>query len=370
MRKQAAWISIFFTALAAMGQGSQGTSAKPGAGASSPSLQQKPAAAPAGPAATGQAAAPPTPPADPGAALPPDTPVITLDHACAPSFPESHSSGSECKTVFTKADFEKLVNSGRPSSAVPASTRATIVQNFTRFVILDEDALKQGLEKDPELQSALEAARIITIANTVQQRLSHKAQEVSQEQIDEYYKQHADEFQEVKAARIFIPKVAAGQTIDQAKAKALAEQLQKDAAAGKPLEDLEKQAYTELGLKQPPSTDMGAHRRNQFPAAQQEAIFALSPGQVTQVLEDPNAFYIYKAESKSTVAEANVSNEIKNDIAQKNFSEELKRIFEPVQVTLNPDYFNGMKTIDLNAGISGEADRRPMPSRTPQRPPQ
>jgi hypothetical protein len=314
------------------------------------------------------AAAPP----DPGASLPPDTPVITINNVCSPGLPGSSGasqSSSGCKTIITKAEFEKLVSAGNEQTTVPPATRTRIVQPFAQTLVLDATAEKRGVDKNPEVENFLKVTHMSALARALQQQLVKQAQQVTPEQIDEYYKQHQSDFEEAKISRLFIPKIAASENIDQAKAKALAEQLQKEAATGKDMQELEKQAYTDLGLKQtPPNSDMGVRRRNAFPPAHQEAVFGLSAGQVTPVLEDANAFYVYKVESKTTVPETNVSNEIKQSVAQKNFREELHSIFDSAETTLNPDYFDGMKTIDWNMGEEHEGRAAPPPPRAPGRP--
>lgn len=312
---------------------------------------------------------PPPAPPDPGASLPPETPVITLNNVCAPG------TTGDCKTVITKGEFEKLVTAGSNQTTVAPNLRARIVQPFAQTLVLDATAEKQGLDKQPDVENMLKVARMRALSQVLQQRLVKEAQQVTPEQMDEYYKQHQEDYQEAKIERLFIPKIASGQNIDQAKAKALAERLQKQAATAKSLDELEKQAYTEVGLsQQPPQVDMGVHRRNQLPPAHQEAIFALNPGQVTDVLEDPNAFYVYRVDSKTTVPESNLTNEIKGAITQKKYGDELHSIFNSVDATLNPDYFDGMKTIDWETGSQGERERpappqRSAPGRTPTTPP-
>ena len=344
--------------------------------------QQSPATKPVTPlqpaagtsAQTGaQQPAPPTTAAvDPGASLPPDTPVMTINNVCSADLSGSgsaQSSSSGCKTVITKAEFEKLVGAGSNQTALPPSTRTRVAQPFAQAVVFDAIAKKRGIDKDPEVANYLKVTQMSALAQALRQKLVQEAQQVTPEQIDAYYKQHQGDFEEAKVSRLFIPKIAASQNIDQAKAKTVAEQSQKDAAAGKSMQDLEKQAYTELSLQQtPPSIEMGVRRRNAFPPAHQEAVFSLSVDQVTPVLEDPNAFYVYKVESKTTVPETNVSTEIKNSIAQNNYREELHSIFDPAETTLNPDYFGGMKNIDWNAGVEGEGRSAPAPARAPGRP--
>ena len=319
-----------------------------------------------------QQPAPSTVAPDPGASLPPDTPVMTINNVCSADLSGSgpaQSSGSGCKTVITKAEFEKLVGAGSNQAALPPSARTRVAQPFAQAVVFDAIAKKRGIDKDPEVANYLKVTQMSALAQALRQKLVQEAQQVTPEQIDAYYKQHQGDFEEAKVSRLFIPKIAASQNIDQAKAKTVAEQLQKDAAAGKSMQDLEKQAYTELSLQQtPPSIEMGVRRRNAFPPAHQEAVFSLSVDQVTPVLEDPNAFYVYKVESKTTVPETNVSTEIKNSIAQNNYREELHSIFDPAETTLNPDYFGGMKNIDWNAGVEGEGRSAPAPARAPGRP--
>lgn len=335
----------------------QSTPVKPSATAPV-STEPKPASPqPAGPMA------PATPP-DPGANLSSDTPVITLNNVCAPG------TTGDCKTVITKGEFEKLMAAATAKASLTQAERKQIVQPFAQVVVLNATAEKQGLDKQPDVETMLKVARMSTLSKALIQRQIKEAQQVTPEQMDEYYKQHQNEYEEAKIERLLIPKIASGQNIDQAKAKALAERLQKQAATAKGLDELEKQAYTELGLKQqPPPVDMGVHRRNQLPPAHQEAVFALSPGQITDVLEDPNAFYVYRVDTKTTVPEANLTNEIKNAIAQKKYGDHMRSIFNSVDATLNPDYFEGMKTIDWEAGSPGERERptptRATPSRTP-----
>jgi hypothetical protein len=343
----------------------QSTPAKPGSTSSQPSGQSttqpsagSPTSLPPGPA----------PAVDPGASLPADTPVITLSNICA------KGAGAECKTVITKGEFEKLVTAGSARNSLSAPERTRIVQPFAQIVVLDVTAEKQGMDKQPDVENMLKVARMRALSQALQQQMIKDAQQVTPEQIDAYYKQHQDEFEEAKIERLFIPRIASGQNIDQAKAKALAERLQKEAATAKSFDDLEKQAYTELGLQQqtPPSVDMGVRRKTQLPPAQAEAIFSLTPGGVTPVLEDANAFYVYKVDSKTAVPSAGVSNEIKNAIVQKKYADELKGIFGSVEATLNPDYFGGMKTIDWNTGGEGERERpapRGAPTGTPRTPP-
>src|ERR1700727_3253038 len=64
----------------------------------------------------GQAAAPPAAAEKPlGAAVGPDDPVITLDGFCADSTPQ----GGACRTVITRAQFDRLVDALQPGMPLP-----------------------------------------------------------------------------------------------------------------------------------------------------------------------------------------------------------------------------------------------------------
>lgn len=336
------------------------SSAKPAQGATKPATPPPPE----GQVIAGGAKPAAPPPPDAGANLPATTPILTLNGLCSGG---PQPTGPNCKTVITKGEFERLVLAGSTQTTVPPQLRTRVLQQFAQAVVMDKTADARGLDKDPDVQAFLEASRMQVLMRAFNNKLVQQAQQVTPEQIDQYYQKNHGEFDEAKTKRLFIPKVSAAANIDAAKAREIAEKLQKDAAAGKDMDALEKQAYTELGLpaQQAPSTEMGVRRRRQFSEDQAEAVFKLEAGQVTPVLEDQNGLYVFKAESKNTVPLDQVRTEIKNDIARQNFDEEVKKIFDPVQATLDPDYFNGQKTLEWQAGRDSEQEREQQPRRQP-----
>jgi len=100
-----------------------------------------------------------------------------------------------------------------------------------------------------------------------------------------------------------------------------------------------------------------------LPKAQDDVVFALQPGQVSAVAEDPASFYIYKAESKDTVPLDSVRQEIKQRLAEEKYSNEMRSIFQGADAKLNPEYF-GTAHIDLGLpSPQGEPGERPRPVR-------
>ena len=102
----------------------------------------------------------------------------------------------------------------------------------------------------------------------------------------------------------------------------LAAGLRARAAKGEDPDKLQKEAYVAAGLPgNAPSTKMEKVRRTTLPANHQ-AVMDLKPGEVSEVISDPNSgHYIYKLVSKETLS----VDAVKTGDSQHNFQPTLSR---------------------------------------------
>ena len=361
-------ILILFASASAFPQTArQGSATKPAAPQTPPKTGPGSAAKPA----TGQApATQPTlqprqqqPAANP-ASVPADAPVITVTNVCDGTSPagESTSSaaGAGCTRTITKAEFEKIADAVN----APAQAHDRLAQGYVRLLIMSAAAEKRGLDKDPKMQTMMTLARLQAMAQELNQRLQKQASEVPPDEIEKYYREHAQDYEQVKVRRLVVPKSNAGKPLDEAKQKQLADALQKRAAAGEDFDKLQKEAFTSSGMEQtPPPTDLGQRRRGSLPKAQDDVVFGLQSGHVSAVAEDPMSFYIYKAESKDTQPLDSASQEIKQRLAEEKYSNDIRSILQGADAKLNPQYF-GTDHIDLGLPPpQGQPGERPRPVR-------
>lgn len=285
----------------------------------------------------------------------PSDPVITVKGACA----DPAKKGETCETVVTREQFEKLAEALQPNMAVPIKLR--LANAYSRLIGMSKEAEKRGLDKQPKFEANMGFARMQILSQQLTSALQEESQKVSDADMEKYYKEKIDTYQEATLQRLFVPrtkqltpppKAAAGVKKDKAteeaeqKAREQAGEvsLTKTAAAlraravkGESFDTLEKEAYLAAGLKgNPPSTKMEKVRPTTLPPAHHAAL-QLKPGEVTEVISDPTGHYIYKLVSKQTLALETVKPEIKNWIATQRFRDAMQEFQGTSQ--LNDAYF-------------------------------
>jgi bifunctional DNA-binding transcriptional regulator/antitoxin component of YhaV-PrlF toxin-antitoxin module len=322
--------------------------------------------------AYGQAAPSATPPAaTPSAAtdkapeikVGPDDAVITLKGFCA----DATQQGDACKTVISRAQFEKLAESLQPGMS-PA-IRRQLAAAYSRILRMSTVAEKRGLDKQPKFEEKMNYARMQVLSGELSSALQEEAGKVTDGDIDDYYKKNEASYEQATFARIFVPRAKqivnpvvrpkAGTKVG-AKASAtastnklpteaqkkaseeamtkLAAGLRARAAKGEDPDTLQKEAYVAAGLPgNAPSTKMEKVRRTTLPVNHQK-VMDLKPGEVSEVISDPNSgHYIYKLVSKETLSVDSVKPEIRSTISSQRYRDSMQNF--QGNVDLNDAYF-------------------------------
>src|ERR1700682_1579551 len=334
--------------------------------------------------AYGQAAQPATPPAaaspagakaEQSASAPaekapeikvgPDDTVITLKGFCA----DATQQGDACKTVITRAQFEQLAETLQPGMS-PA-IRRQLATAYSRMLRMSTAAENRGLDKPPKFDEMIYFARMQILSQELSRALQEESSKVSDGDIGDYYKKNEPSYEQATFARIFVPRAkqivnpvvkpkagakagatatptsSANKPPTEAQRKAseeamtkLAAGLRARAAKGEDPDKLQKEAYVAAGLPgSAPSTKMEKVRRTTLPANHQAAM-DLKPGEVSEVISDPNSgHYIYKLVRKETLSVSvdAVKTEIRNTISSQRYRDSMQGF--QGNVDLNDAYF-------------------------------
>ena len=347
--------------------------------------------------AYGQAAQPATPPAAgakaeqstsaapnkaPEVKVGPDDAVITLKGFCA----DAKLQGDACKTAITRAQFEKLVEALQPG--MPLNLRRQLATRYSQVLKMSAAAEKRGLDKGPTFEEKMYFARMQILSQELGRALQEDSNKVTDADIEDYYKKNEASYEQATFARIYIPrakqiapsaakpkadteagaKSAATANAQQApteeQKKAAAEAMKKvaadfrdRAAKGEDPDKLEEEAYAAAGLPgSAPNTKMEKLRRTALPASHQ-AVMELKPGEVSELISDPNSgYYIYKMVGKETLSVEAVKSDILKVISSQRYRDSMQS-------------FQG--NIDLNDAYFGPTQNPAMPPhRGPMPPPQ
>jgi bifunctional DNA-binding transcriptional regulator/antitoxin component of YhaV-PrlF toxin-antitoxin module len=236
---------------------------------------------------------------------------------------------------------------------------------------MSEAARKRGLENAPQYAEMLKFAKMSILAQLMQRQIQEDAAKISDNDVEKYYDEHAQDFEQYTVDRLFIPRNRQEQpdakdkdkdeekgeklSADEQKAKQeaekakmeegeqamdkLAEELRTRAAAGEDFVKLQKEAFDAAGMKiASPTVTLPKLRQTGLPAAH-SAVFGLKVGDVSQVIHDAGGQYIYKLEAKDQLSLEQVKEEIHSKLQNDRTRELMEKINGSYKVESNEAYF-------------------------------
>jgi hypothetical protein len=273
---------------------------------------------------------------------------------------------ADCKTVITRAEFEKIANGLSPN--VTPQLKRQLEQVLPRFMAMSDAAIAKGLDKSEQFKESIRIARMQILTNELQRTVQDEAEKIPPATIQQYYKENPEAYQQFSLDRLFIPrnkqpaaeakeegKEPAKLTDDQQKAKEaedkarqeqgeqelnkLADTLRARAAAGEDFIKLQKEAFEVAGNKvENPTVNLPKVRRTGLAPAH-AAVFDLKAGEVSQVISDNGGHYVYKVVSVEVLPLDQVETEIHNKLKQQRTKEMMDKYTNSFSVVANEDYF-------------------------------
>lgn len=307
------------------------------------------------------------PSAVPPSNLAPDAPVVTIDGLCGSdsysiaepgatsklarpadsksAVPQSTTGSAPaghagCRTIITRASFEKLASVVAPSQ--PPQAALQLARLYSQQLVFAHEARELGLDKDPQFDDILKFTYLQVLARAMNTRLQQQS-EIPDAEFEKYYKEHPEQFEEVALLQASIPKqkkhatqsgsapqAKVNNAADEAAMKSEAEKIHRQVLAGGDFEMLQDEAYEIAGDPDgAPDTDMGTHTRSELGKFQKE-IFALQPGQISELIEGPEAWHIFKVVSKQMRPQADARKFLNG--------QRVKAAIESLQNSVKPQY--------------------------------
>jgi parvulin-like peptidyl-prolyl isomerase len=296
----------------------------------------------------------------------PNDPVLTIKGFC----PDSKAQGDSCKTVITRAQFDKLVDALQPN--MPPAIRRNLANKYSIMLRMSTEAEKRGLDKQPKFDETMHFARIQILSGQLSHALQEDAGKISDSDLEDYYKNNQATFEQAKFAKLFVPhtkqipppaplkpgaKATAPVIPTEAQQKAGEEAMKKVSAElrarlvkGEDPDKLEKEAYVDAGLPgNPPKTEADKVRRTNLPPTH-KSVMDLKPGEVSEIIAEPSGYYIYKMINKDTLPLDAVKEEIRSALSSKRYRDSMDSFQN--NVDMNDAYFGP------NQNAAGPAARR------------
>lgn len=308
--------------------------------------------------------------------FPPDAPVLTINGLCD-NPPADKAAASDCKTVVTRDEFEKLVAAIQPM--MPPRARRQFATRYADALVRAQKARQMGLDQGPQYELHMKLMRIQVLAQALNQAMQEKASQISDKDIEDFYNGNLADYEEVDLQRIFVPftqqlpasKTKLSEAEEQKRSKASeatmkseANKLHTRAVAGESFNKLQAEAFLLAGIKsKSPTTAMEKTRRNGLPPSQ-VSVMELKTGAVSAVLSDQSGYFIYKVGAKKTLPLDDVKEEIRGTMRTKRIQEEMQALQQSATPTLDESYFGP----EGPGGMMPRPGAAPSPKPTPPGP--
>lgn len=298
------------------------------------------------------ATAPPTmAPATQSAAAP--TPATSLGTPPAPVKPDTVVAKVGDKS-YTAAEMDKLLDELPANIQAMVARQPQLLNQFFLMRSLAQQAEFQNLDKEPTVRQALEAQRIQLLAQAEVNNYRNSIKISSADQ-KTWYEQNQNQYRVAKVKAIKIA-FASAPAPAASKAPSLdpkaAAPVRTEAEAQAKIEDLRKQVlagadFSKLASEQSDDKtsaakggDYGDVSMTTGSAKEREAVFKLKPGEVSEPVKEPGAFYLFRVESMTVEPFEKVEGTILDEMKKGDFQAWIKGIEARNKVTVeNPGWF-------------------------------
>lgn len=276
-------------------------------------------------------------------------PLIMIEGLC--EHPTTITASSNCATVITRAEFERVVNALQPGMSKHA--KGEFAETYADALVMAAKAEQMGLDKGPNYEEQMQLARIQILSQALKKAILEKASRISETDIEQYYHDNAGRFEKAEVERIYIPKNTASlqpsaeditpshgqkQPEEAPEIKREADDLRMRAIAGESFDALQASAYKRAGIKSAvPGTTMSLRRISLPPG--QSSVMGLRPGEVSPVLADSNGYFIYRMKSKDTLSMEQARGEIIETLRSQRIQSETHKVLSTTTTTVDESYF-------------------------------
>ena len=279
---------------------------------------------------------------------------LALNDAYREKNPTTEVSDDDVNAYFQSHpnDFDTfLQNNPRFQQQAAGPNREGFKKEYGKLKVMAERARKDKLDQEDKTRLEVLIKRSAVLENAYLSDLDKNADKlISDDEISNYYNEHLNEFEEVRARHILIstqpqppgPNAKPGEqpkppSKDEARKKA--EEVLAKARKGEDFAALAKQ-YSE----DPGSKDKGGEYtfgRGQMVPEYEKAAFALKPGEISDLVETPFGYHIIKLEERKGGAGASdpkIRQQIIGKLKKDKIDAKIDEIAKNVSVTVPEDF--------------------------------
>ncbi len=229
--------------------------------------------------------------------------------------------------------------------------KQAFAEDFMKMKILALDAVKTGLDNDPEFLNHMKLMRENALANIRMQRLD-EASKVSDEELKKSYESRKSQYEQTKARHILIafkdsPAAPAGkEPLTDAQAKAKADALRKKLAAGGDFADAAKADSDDTGSGAR-GGDLGFFGKGQMVPEFEKVAFESKVGEISPVIKTQFGYHIIQVQERRPRPFEEVKEELEKELKQAKVQERVDALKTSMKASLNAEYFASAAPVQI-----------------------
>ncbi len=270
-------------------------------------------------------------------------------------------------SVITQADFEREIKT-LPEFVQKmfegTSGRERFLDELIKKELLYKEALKKGLNKDPEYIKKVEDFKKITLVGLLLQREIESKVKVSDQEIKDYYEKNKEKFAPV--AQIRISQILV-------KTEKEAEQILEKLRKGENFAQIAKKSSIDT-VSAKNGGDMGFLSKGQMDPELEAAALKLRIGEISEPVKTKSGYHIIKVTDKKSGPVVDFE-KVKNLISQNLMAEKQKDVFDSYieglrktyKVEINKEALTKLAPSDEEKGMTqGKPEQKEEPKEAPK----
>ena len=205
---------------------------------------------------------------------------------------------------FKMSDLERIINyydeQKKKSLEQNPEYKAIILRRIVQTMVLSQYAKEQGFDRRADIKEQLDLLTNDFIASQYIEKEVVGKIEVSDKDVELYYKMHKEEFGTPEMVRVRHILISAPKTVsddEKKKAKAKAEEVLKQLRDGASFEKLAAEMSDDTGSKNK-GGDIGFFQKGRMVPEFEKAAFSLKSGELSDVIETAFGYHILKLEER------------------------------------------------------------------------
>ncbi len=239
------------------------------------------------------------------------------------------------------AAFSQLPEDAQRQLANPGGKTA-FAEQLVRFKLLEQEARRLGVDRDPRVAAALSADRMNILASAVAQKLVATP---TDQAVRDFYTKNAAAFESLDVSHILIayaggmaPPRAGGNPPPEAQAMAKAQEVVRQLRAGANFAQMAVQVSDDLGSVER-GGDLGTIGRNALPPELESKVFALKQGQISDPIPSRFGIHIFYVRKRGTQPIEKVQKAIEQRVKNQNTLDRIEVLRKQAKVDFDPKYF-------------------------------